>query len=243
MLAEKKRILVTGTSKGIGRAIAVNLANAGYELVCHYHRDLEGVQETLKIIGTETNVRSMQFDISDREETIARLEDEVIIRGAFWGVVLNAGISKDSSFLSMTTDDWDKVIDTNLNSFYTLLQPLIRPMLQLKNGGRIICISSLSGSVGVGGQVNYSASKGGMEAAARSLAMELAKRRVTVNCICPGFIDTDMLRDFDKAALAEQVPMKRIGSPQEVADLAKFLMSEEAGYITKQSIKVDGGAG
>lgn len=249
MSIESKRILVTGASKGIGRAIAICLAQAGYQVVCHYHKDIEGVKQTMAAIQAATDgaitpqgpIHGLQFDISNREQTLARLEDEVATHGAFWGVVLNAGIKKDSSFLAMEADDWNSVIETNLSSFYNLLSPLVRPMLQLKNGGRILCISSLSGSLGVGGQVNYSASKGGLEAAARSLAMELAKRQVTVNCVCPGFVETDMLKDMNKQELAEQVPMKRIGQADEVAQLVKFLLSDAAGYITKQSIRIDGG--
>lgn len=238
-----KRVLVTGASKGIGRAIATQLAVNGYQVVCHYNQDKAGVLQTLSDIGPDKNARSLQFDISNRDECLARLEDEISTRGAFWGIVLNAGIKLDGSFLSMEPQEWDSVINTNLGGFYNLLNPLVRPMLQLKSGGRIVCISSLSGSVGVGGQVNYSASKGGLEAAARSLAMELAKRQVTVNCICPGFIETDMLKDADKTTLAEQVPMKRIGSADEVAQLVNFLMSDGASYITKQSIRIDGGIG
>lgn len=252
MSIESKRILVTGASKGIGRAIAICLAHAGYQVVCHYHKDLEGAKQTIAMIheSQESNAidttainspRSLQFDISNREETLSRLEDEIATHGAFWGVVLNAGIKKDGSFLAMEAEDWCSVIDTNLSSFYNLLSPLVRPMLQLKNGGRIVCMSSLSGSLGVGGQVNYSASKGGLEAAARSLAMELAKRQVTVNCVCPGFVATDMLKDLNKDELAGQVPMKRIGTAEEVAQLVKFLLSDAAGYITKQSIRIDGG--
>jgi 3-oxoacyl-[acyl-carrier protein] reductase len=249
MLNESKRILVTGASKGIGRAIAIALAHAGYQVVCHYHRDLEGVKQTMAAIQAAADANQqpqqpahcLQFDISNRAETYARLEEEVATRGAFWGVVLNAGIKKDSSFLAMEAEDWSSVIETNLSSFYNLLSPLVRPMLQLKSGGRILCISSLSGSLGVGGQVNYSASKGGLEAAARSLAMEVAKRQVTVNCVCPGFVETDMLKDMNKDELADQVPMKRIGKAEEVAELVKFLMSDAAAYITKQSIRIDGG--
>jgi 3-oxoacyl-[acyl-carrier protein] reductase len=238
-----KRILVTGASKGIGRGIAIGLVKEGYDVTCHYHSDFDGVQHTLENMGDVSNGKIVKFDVSKTQECAQILEQYVEEHGAFWGVVVNAGIKKDGSFLSMEEGDWNDVISTNLGGFYNVLKPLVRSMLQLRKGGRIVCISSLSGSVGVGGQVNYSASKGGIEAAARSLAMELAKRKVTVNCVCPGFIETEMLSDIDMQSLQQQVPMKKIGSVEEVSALVNFLMSEQAGYITKQSIRIDGGIG
>ncbi|AXA92287.1 3-oxoacyl-ACP reductase FabG [Massilia sp. YMA4] len=238
-----RKILVTGASRGIGRAIAVRLAADGFHVVCHYGSDQQGALATLGLIGGERQRDLLCFDVSDGDATRAVLDEHIERHGAFWGVVANAGMRADAVFAGMARTDWQRVLDVNLSGFFNVVQPLVQPMLRLRDGGRILGVSSLSSSVGVPGQANYSASKAGMEAAARALAVELARRRITVNCLLPGYIATDMLGAADLEALAERVPLRRLGQPDEVAALAGFLCGEAAGYITKQSIRIDGGIG
>lgn len=243
MSGNPRRVLVTGASKGIGRSIAVALYRSGFDVVCHYNSDLQGVMQTIENMGANSDANIINFDLRDSEQTESTISRYIEENGAFWGVVLNAGIKHDQSFLAMSQDEWSSVIDTNLNGFFSVLKPLVHPMVRLRDGGRIVCVSSLSGAVGVGGQVNYSASKGGLEAAARSLAMELAGRNITVNSVCPGFIDTDMISGLEEQTVESRVPMKRIGKVEEVASLVDYLFSDSAAYITKQSIRIDGGIG
>ena len=161
--------------------------------------------------------------------------------GTYYGVVCNAGITRDNAFPAMTDDEWDSVIHTNLDGFYNVLKPIIMPMVRAKNGGRIVTMSSVSGIAGNRGQVNYSATKAGLMGATKALALELAKRKITVNCVPPVIIETDMAdAAFEKEAMA-MVPLKRFGKPEEVAGLVNFLFSDEAAYITRQVISVNGG--
>lgn len=243
MNAERKRVLVTGASKGIGRGVAIALSNNGFDVTCHYNGDLEGAKKTVELIGKNASGNMLKFDVGNYDETEAVLSQNIDQYGAFWGVVINAGIRNDGSFLAMSKNDWNDVISTNLHGFFHVLRFLVLPMVQLKNGGRIVCISSLSASVGVGGQSNYSASKAGMEGAARSLAMELATRQITVNSVCPGFVETDMLNGMDRETIVKDVPMKRIGAVEDVASMVAYLFSPGASYVTKQSIRIDGGVG
>lgn len=243
MAAEQKSVLVTGASKGIGRGIAIALSSNGFDVTCHCNRDVDGAKETVELMGSREYEKILKFDVRNCDETEAAINKHVDSYGAFWGVVINAGVKSDGSFLAMSKDEWDGVIGTNLHGFFHVLKPLIRPMVQRRDGGRIVCISSLSATVGVGGQANYSASKAGMEGAARSLAMELAKRQITVNCVCPGFVETDMLNGMDRESLSKEVPMRRLGSVEDVASMVNYLFSPAASYITKQSIRVDGGIG
>jgi 3-oxoacyl-[acyl-carrier protein] reductase len=243
MSEPQRKVLVTGAGRGIGRAIAVRLAAEGFRIVCHYGSNREAALETLAATGGTPERDLLGFDVGDCDAARVVLDEHVERDGAFWGVVVNAGIRADGVFAGMPREDWRRVLDVNLDGFYNVLQPLVQPMLRLRDGGRIIGVSSLSSSVGVPGQANYSASKAGMEAAARALAVELARRGVTVNCILPGYIATDMLGDADRDALAAQVPLRRVGDPAEVAALAAFLCSDAAAYITKQSIRIDGGIG
>lgn len=242
MTNSDKKILVTGAGRGIGRACAIALSEAGYSVVCHYNSSEEGVRETAELMPNPCS-GFLKFDVADAEQTRSVLHDEIEEQGPFWGCIYNAGIKRDGMFVALTDDDWHQVIATNLNGYYNVLQALLHPMIRARKGGRIVAVSSLSGSVGVPGQANYSASKGAIEAASRSLAMELAKRKITVNCVCPGFIKTDMLAELDESELQRQVPMQRLGEPTEVAELVRFLCSEQAAYITKQSIRIDGGIG
>lgn len=238
---EGKTILVTGASGGIGRAISVAAAKAGYFVVCHYNHGREKAEETLRQIEEAGGKgKLVQFDITDREDCRTKLESLLEELGTFWGVVSNAGITRDNVFPGMEDEDWDRVIHTNLDSFYNVLKPLIMPMCRKKKG-RIITISSVSGIIGNRGQTNYSASKAGLIGASKALALELAGRGITVNVIAPGVIETDMTKDMPADFVTSAIPMKRAGKPEEVASLATFLLSEESSYITKQVIAVSGG--
>lgn len=239
-----RSVLVTGASKGIGRAIAVKLAADGFTVGVHYHRDETGAQETLaQVIAAGGQGRLLCFDIGNREQCRTVIEQDIEANGAWYGVVSNAGIARDGAFPALSDEDWDGVIHTNLDSFYNVIQPCVMPMIGLRSGGRIITLSSVSGIMGNRGQVNYSAAKAGIIGATKALAIELAKRKITVNCIAPGLIDTGMI-DMEEAALKEAmsiIPMKRMGQAEEVAGLASYLMSDIAGYVTRQVISVNGG--
>ncbi|MGC6389247.1 3-ketoacyl-ACP reductase FabG2 [Ewingella sp. S1.OA.A_B6] len=239
-----RSVLVTGASKGIGRAIACQLAADGFCIVVHYHRDLPGAQQTLaQIKANGGSGRVLSFDIADRAASRSTIELDIENHGAYYGVVNNAGIARDGAFPALSEEDWDCVIHTNLDSFYNVIHPCVMPMIGLRQGGRIITLSSVSGLMGNRGQVNYSAAKAGIIGATKALAIELAKRKITVNCIAPGLIDTGMIQ-MEEPALKEamsMIPMKRMGAAEEVAGLASYLMSDIAGYVTRQVISVNGG--
>ncbi|MGL6336946.1 3-ketoacyl-ACP reductase FabG2 [Aeromonas jandaei] len=235
-------VLVSGASKGIGRAIALKLAADGFTVVVHYHSDQQGAQATLdEITAHGGSGRLIQFDIGDRELCRARLEADIEQHGAYYGVVCNAGIVRDGAFPTLTDDEWDDVIHTNLDGFYNLLKPCIMPMIGLRRGGRIVTLSSVSGIMGNRGQVNYSASKAGLIGATKALALELAKRRITVNCVAPGLIDTGMVSPEVEGEALKMIPLKRMGQAEEVAGLVSYLMSDIAGYVTRQVISINGG--
>ncbi|MGL5177215.1 MAG: 3-ketoacyl-ACP reductase FabG2, partial [Aeromonas veronii] len=185
--------------------------------------------------------RLIQFDIGDRELCRERLEVDIEQHGAYYGVVCNAGIVRDGAFPALTDDEWDDVIHTNLDGFYNLLKPCIMPMIGLRRGGRIVTLSSVSGIMGNRGQVNYSASKAGLIGATKALALELAKRRITVNCVAPGLIDTGMVSPEVEGEALKMIPLKRMGQAEEVAGLVSYLMSDIAGYVTRQVISINGG--
>ncbi|QNF15458.1 3-oxoacyl-ACP reductase FabG [Aeromonas jandaei] len=235
-------VLVSGASKGIGRAIALKLAADGFTVVVHYHGDQQGAQATLdEITAQGGSGRLIQFDIGDRELCRARLEADIEQHGAYYGVVCNAGIVRDGAFPALTDNEWDDVIHTNLDGFYNLLKPCIMPMIGLRRGGRIVTLSSVSGIMGNRGQVNYSASKAGLIGATKALALELAKRRITVNCVAPGLIDTGMVSPEVEGEALKMIPLKRMGQAEEVAGLVSYLMSDIAGYVTRQVISINGG--
>lgn len=239
-----RTVLVTGSSKGIGRAIAIRLAEDGFNIVVHYLSDQEGAKQTLEQIETAGGSgRLLSFDIGNRNQCKEQIEQDIATHGAYYGLVSNAGIVRDGAFPALTEDDWDSVIHTNLDSFYNVIHPCVMPMIGLRSGGRIVTLSSVSGIAGNRGQVNYSAAKAGIIGASKALALELAKRKITVNCIAPGLIDTGMI-EIEPIALDEamrMIPLKRMGHPEEVAGLTSYLMSDIASYVTRQVISINGG--
>lgn len=235
-------ILVTGSSRGIGKAIAQALAAAGYELVLHCRSQRQQADAlAAEIIAAGGKARVLQFDVAEREATKAALEADIETHGCYYGVVCNAGIARDNAFPAMSGEDWDDVIHTNLDSFYNVLNPLIMPMVRRRKPGRIVTLASVSGLIGNRGQANYAAAKAGVIAASKSLAIELAKRAITVNCVAPGLIETEMVEDAPIEEALKLIPAQRMGKPEEVASLVKYLMSPEAAYITRQVISVNGG--
>ncbi|MCV9898201.1 UNVERIFIED_CONTAM: 3-oxoacyl-ACP reductase FabG, partial [Cronobacter sakazakii] len=183
----------------------------------------------------------LMFDVNERQTVQQILEQDVEQHGGFYGVVLNAGLTHDGAFPALTDQDWDEVISTSLDGFYNVLKPLIMPMIHLRKGGRIVTLSSVSGIMGNRGQVNYSAAKAGLIGATKALALELAKRKITVNCVAPGLIETEMVTDEVKEHALKMIPLQRMGQVDEVASVVKFLCSDEASYVTRQVISVNGG--
>lgn len=238
-----KTVLITGSSRGIGKAIALNLAAQGYDIVVHCRSrvdEAEKVAQEVRALGQ--NARVLQFDVADREKVRSILEADVEENGAYYGIVLNAGLTRDNAFPALTDDDWDSVLRTNLDGFYNVLHPIMMPMIRRRKAGRIVCITSVSGLIGNRGQVNYSASKAGLIGAVKALAIELAKRKITVNCVAPGLIDTDILdENVPIDEILKMIPAGRMGDPEEVAHAVQFLMDEKAAYITRQVIAVNGG--
>jgi 3-oxoacyl-[acyl-carrier protein] reductase len=240
--SKKKTILVTGSSRGIGKAVAIYLADKGFDIVVHCRSRRQDAEQTVDAVSAAgQNARLLQFDISNRQQCRAILAADMEQHGAYYGVVCNAGISDDAAFPAMTGEQWDRVVQTNMDGFYNVLQPVIMPMIQRRKPGRIVTLSSVSGLIGNRGQVNYSAAKAGIIGASKALALELAKRKITVNCVAPGLIETEMVENAPLEEIKNLIPAKRIGTAREVAATVAFLMSEEAAYITRQVIAVNGG--
>ena len=239
---EKLTVLVTGSSRGIGRAVALELVRAGYTVVAHGRSESGALKETLSLLqSVNSDCRVLTFDVADRKAAADALALDTQEHGAYYGVVLNAGINRDGTFAAMSEEDWDDVLKTDLDSFYNVVQPLVMPMVRRRKPGRIIAMSSVSGVMGNRGQVNYSAAKAGLIGAVKALALELASRAITVNAVAPGLIATDMVsKDVLERALP-YVPMRRAGTPEEVAGAVAFLMSDKAAYITRQVIEISGG--
>ncbi|MCP3062262.1 3-oxoacyl-ACP reductase FabG [Myxococcus sp. K38C18041901] len=238
----EKTVLVTGSSRGIGRAIALRLARDGFDVVVHCRskvEEAEAVAAGVRELGRAARV--LRFDVADRADTEKVLLADIEAHGCYYGVVCNAGIARDNAFPAMPAEDWDAVIHTNLDAFYNVLNPLSMPLVRRRKPGRIVTLSSVSGLMGNRGQVNYSAAKAGIIGATKALAVELASRGITVNCVAPGLIDTEMVEPHIVEEALKMIPAKRLGKPEEVAAAVSFLMSEDAAYVTRQVISVNGG--
>ncbi len=237
-----RRVLVTGASRGIGRAIAYQLAADGFAITVHCRTgrtEAEAVSADIAAQGGSAHV--IQFDVRERAACRAALEADVAANGPYYGVVCSAGVTRDAAFPALTDEDWDVVIETGLDAFYNVVHPLTMPMVRAKKGGRIVTIASVSGVIGNRGQVNYSAAKAGLIGATKALAVELASRSITVNCVAPGLIETGMLESVPLDHALKTIPMNRVGQPAEVASVVSFLMSDAASYVTRQVIGVNGG--
>jgi 3-oxoacyl-[acyl-carrier protein] reductase len=238
----QRRILVTGSSRGIGKAIALRLAAEGFAVTIHCRSRLEEAAAVAKAIvdaGGQADLTS--FDVRDRTAAAEQLSELTNKHGAYWGVVLNAGIVRDNTFAAIEPSDWTDVVDTSLSGFYNILHPLVMPMVRLRQGGRVVLLASVAGVAGNRGQTNYSAAKAGLIGAGKALAVELAPRGITVNSVAPGLIDTDMTKDLDKSHIMPAIPMGRAGTAEEVAGVVAFLCSPSAAYVTRQVIGVNGG--
>jgi 3-oxoacyl-[acyl-carrier protein] reductase len=236
-------VLITGSSRGIGRGIALRLARDGFDIVVHCRSrraEADAVSGEIQALGRAARV--LQFDVTDRALAAEALTKDIEANGAYFGVVCNAGLTHDTAFPAMSGEAWDSVIRGNLDAFYNVLQPLIMPMVRRRAPGRIVTLSSVSGLIGNRGQVNYSAAKAGIIGATKALAVELAKRQITVNCVAPGLIETDMVEEHVPVEeILKVIPMQRSGTVDEVAGVVSFLMSADAAYITRQVIAVNGG--
>ena len=238
-------VLVTGSSRGIGKAIALRLGREGYQVVVHCKEsriEADGVAAAISAAGGRARV--LQFDIGARASCAEALLADIAQHGCYYGVVCNAGIARDNAFPAMTGEDWDAVMGANLDGFFNVLNPLVMPMVQRRQPGRIVTLASVSGLIGNRGQVNYSAAKAGIIGATKALALELAKRAITVNCVAPGLIDTDMTEQLSGQAREEalrMIPARRMGRPEEVASAVSYLLGEYAAYVTRQVISVNGG--
>lgn len=243
MHPKTETVFITGSGRGIGRAIALQAAKDGFDIVLHCksrRTDAENTAEEIRALGRQARV--LQFDVAERAACRAILTADVENFGAYYGVVLNAGLTRDAAFPALTDDDWDSVLHTNLDGFYNVLHPLVMPMVRRRAAGRIVCIASVSGQIGNRGQVNYSASKAGLIGAAKALAVELAKRKITVNAVAPGLIDTEIVgENVPVAEILKSIPAARMGQPEEVAHAVSFLLSPKAAYITRQVLAVNGG--
>ena len=241
-MSDQKRVLVTGASGGIGKATAYKMASQGFAVAVHYRSGKEAADKLVKDIQADGgSALALQFDIADREATRAAIEADIEHNGAYYGVICNAGVTRDNAFPAMTGEEWDGVVHTNLDGFYNVLHPVIMPMIRLRQGGRIVTLSSVSGLMGNRGQTNYSASKAGIIGATKALAIELGKRKITVNCVAPGVIETGMIEGAVADEAKKMIPLGTFGDVEDVANTIGFLVSDEARYISRQVISVNGG--
>lgn len=240
-----KRVLVTGSSRGIGKAVALRLAQDGFAVVTHAVRNLDAARDVAAACAAASGQpvqAPLAFDVADRAPVAAALAADMAAHGPYFGVVANAGVTADAPFPILEGDAWDKVIDTDLTGLYNLFKPVVMPMVSNRIRGRLVALSSVSGLVGNRGQVNYSAAKAGVIGAVKALAVELAKRGITVNAVAPGVIETELVDTIEfKDEVKKAIPMRRFGTPAEVAGVVAFLFRDEAAYVTRQVISVNGG--
>lgn len=240
-----KRVLVTGSSRGIGKAVALRLAKDGFAIVTHAVKNAVAARETAAAcaeISGHPAQPALVFDLADRAAVAAALEADMAANGPYFGIVANAGVNADAPFPILEGEAWDKVIGTDLTGLYNVLKPVVMPMISNRIRGRIVALSSVSGIAGNRGQVNYSAAKAGIVGAVKALAVELAKRGITVNAVAPGVIETEMAASIEfQDEVKKAIPMRRFGTPEEVAGVVAFLFREEAAYVTRQVISVNGG--
>lgn len=234
-----RRVLVTGATGRIGSAIARRLAQDGFAVTVHCRSRVEEAQALCSELGLGSDW--VAFDVADRDQAQRELEAKVVAHGPFYGIVSNAGITRDGAFPALSGEDWDQVLGVGLDGFFNVVQPLTIPMVKTRKGGRIVAIASVSGVVGNRGQVNYSAAKAGLIGAAKALAVELASRGITVNCLAPGLIESELVDALVLERALASIPMGRVGQPEDVAAAVSFLFSDGAGYITRQVLGVNGG--
>lgn len=236
-----KIVLVTGASRGLGKAIALALAEASYDLWITYQSREDLAKEVQEEIWSKgVNCRLMKFDVKDEEESSKQLQAAIEEEGVPWGLINNAGITDDGLFVRMNTEQWNRVVATGLNGFFNVTKPVLTAMLKKKEG-RVVNISSVVGMSGNPGQVNYASTKAGLIGATKSLALEVARRNILVNCIAPGFIETDMTENLNIDDMKQKIPLGRLGQPKDIASIVLFLLNEENDYITGQTLSVNGG--
>jgi 3-oxoacyl-[acyl-carrier protein] reductase len=240
-MSEKKVALITGASRGIGRATAVEMAKAGYFVVINYKGNAEAAAETLRLVQEAGGAgETVKFDVANSAETRENISSIIERNGRINVLINNAGITADGLFMMMGEEEWDSVIDTTLKGFYNMTKPVLREMIRAKSGS-IVSVSSVAGLMPNRGQTNYSAAKAGLIGASRSLSTEVARFGIRVNIVAPGLIETDMIKNAPVAEIKKVIPMARVGKPEEVARVIRFLCSDDASYITGQTIGINGG--